>query len=421
MRRTPIGWALFLLTIGALAAAGWVGFTSVGRLRHDAAALAAFNDLALKAQVNLGELRQTLVASVEEPRGRSVATAWTTRVRTLEADVAGLKEVSGDGEGLNSIEAAAAVLETIGPLDELAGAYSDDRRWRTSVDALTAAAARIEAARKIELASAQARSEGGYLQLAYASGAAAMMALLALVLAPTFTRGRDKESAPVETMADGNLSTDSETTTAVATSSVAATGPEPASALPPTLVNAESGEPASGGVPRLDRRKATELRALAGLCTDFARLRDPIELPALLERAARTMDASGFIVWMSDAQRAQLRPALAHGYSAHALARMPAISRVTNNPTAVAWREVSTQVVQTNGMTPGALVVPLLTPEGCVGVLAAEVVHGRESSAAVAATAEIVGAMLSTLVSAPNEVAGRTEPADLPRDLAAQA
>ena len=73
---------------------------------------------------------------------------------------------------------------------------------------------------------------------------------------------------------------------------------------------------AGATLPQIDRRKAPELRAAADLCTDFARLVDGQEMPALLERAAQLLDATGFIVWLADDDGQHLRPSLAHGYRA---------------------------------------------------------------------------------------------------------
>ena len=49
--------------------------------------------------------------------------------------------------------------------------------------------------------------------------------------------------------------------------------------------------------------------------------------------------------------------------------------------------------------TSGALVVPLLTPSGCTGVLAVETQHGSEQAPGVLAAATIIAAMLAQQVS----------------------
>jgi GAF domain-containing protein len=49
-------------------------------------------------------------------------------------------------------------------------------------------------------------------------------------------------------------------------------------------------------------------------------------------------------------------------------------------------------------MSPGALAVPLMTSAGCIGVMAAEIRHGREASESARALARIVAAQFATLV-----------------------
>ena len=68
------------------------------------------------------------------------------------------------------------------------------------------------------------------------------------------------------------------------------------------------------------------------------------------------------------------------------------------------------QTVQTNGMSPGAIVVPLVNASGCLGVMAAEVRHGRENSETARSLARIVAAQVATLVTVPP--AQRTEPGE---------
>jgi GAF domain-containing protein len=168
-----------------------------------------------------------------------------------------------------------------------------------------------------------------------------------------------------------------------------------------------------GSVPAHAGSDVVPLRDAADLCTDFARLVDSQELPALLERAAALLDASGLIVWVADAPRQRLRPVLAHGYPAQALARLPAIPRDADNATAAAYRCSQVELVRSEGSSPGAVAVPILTGDGCVGVMAAEIRHGRETSDATPALARIVAAQLAALVSiAPVQQA---EPPSTPR------
>jgi GAF domain-containing protein len=50
------------------------------------------------------------------------------------------------------------------------------------------------------------------------------------------------------------------------------------------------------------------------------------------------------------------------------------------------------------GQATGAVVVPLMAPRGCVGVLALELRHGGEQSESVRAMATIMAAQLANVV-----------------------
>jgi GAF domain-containing protein len=104
------------------------------------------------------------------------------------------------------------------------------------------------------------------------------------------------------------------------------------------------------------------------------------------------------IVWVTDASGKSLKPLLTYGYPDEALRRIPTLPRDSDNATAAAWRAAVTQVVDATETAPGAIAVPLLVPQGCVGVLAAEIRHGREAAAATRALAQIVAAQLAVLI-----------------------
>jgi hypothetical protein len=145
---------------------------------------------------------------------------------------------------------------------------------------------------------------------------------------------------------------------------------------------------------------AAALEAAAGVCTELARVRDGDELREALGRAARVLDASGVIVWIADAPGRSLKPLLTYGYPEEALRRIPLLPRDADNATAAAWREAAVQVVDATDSAPGAIAVPLLVPEGCTGVLAAEIGNGREASAYTRAVAQILAAQLAVLIPA---------------------
>jgi hypothetical protein len=89
---------------------------------------------------------------------------------------------------------------------------------------------------------------------------------------------------------------------------------------------------------------------------------------------------------------------LAHGYPDQVFARMPTVPRSANNAAAAAYRTAALQVVLTRPGSNGAVVAPLLSPEGCVGALSAEILRGRETADSVQALAAIFAAQLAGML-----------------------
>jgi hypothetical protein len=139
----------------------------------------------------------------------------------------------------------------------------------------------------------------------------------------------------------------------------------------------------------------------AELCTEFGRVRDVDDVKRLLARAAESMDANGLIVWLGSPEGADLYPVVAHGYSPQAVARMPAVSRSANNAAAAAYRTGLQQIVRsTPGRASGAIVAPILAPDGCIGAFSAEIRAGIEQSEGIQALVTIVAAQLAGLFAA---------------------
>ena len=128
-----------------------------------------------------------------------------------------------------------------------------------------------------------------------------------------------------------------------------------------------------------------DVLAAAHLCTELGRVENPSEVQPLLQEAARILDAVGLIVWVWDALAEELRPALAHGYSDRVLAQLPTVRRDADNATAAAFQSAQPCAISASDHASGALVVPLLTPAGCAGVLAIELQHGSEETRSVRA------------------------------------
>ena len=141
-----------------------------------------------------------------------------------------------------------------------------------------------------------------------------------------------------------------------------------------------------------------DLLAAAHLCTELGCICETREAGPLLQGAAKILDAVGLIVWVWDPQRAELRPVLAHGYPDQVLAQLPRVRRDADNATAAAFRSAQTCTVTGNHLASGAVVVPLMTPVGCVGALAVELPHGSEQRESVRALATIFAAQLAMLI-----------------------
>ena len=166
----------------------------------------------------------------------------------------------------------------------------------------------------------------------------------------------------------------------------------PAAAVSPTVVQDAPAAAVNG--------PAVDIPAAARLCSDLARVLDPADLPGLLERSAALLDARGLIVWVADRTGAALFPMFAHGYSSAALSRMRAIHRDDENAAAMCYRLAEDRIVPARTGDQGAIVTPIVTPDGCIGVLAAEVSEGMEADADRRALAGILAAQLATLVTA---------------------
>jgi len=147
------------------------------------------------------------------------------------------------------------------------------------------------------------------------------------------------------------------------------------------------------------------LEALAHLCTELRQVVDRSEVQRLLQKAAGAFDATGLIVWLWEQSSEELRLALVHGYSDKLLAHLPTVKRDADDATAAAFRSKTTCEVASTPHTSGALVVPLLIPEGCGGVLAVELQQGIRSTGSCRAAAIVLAAALAQLVH-------RSRPAD---------
>jgi hypothetical protein len=154
-----------------------------------------------------------------------------------------------------------------------------------------------------------------------------------------------------------------------------------------------------------------DLQAAADVCTAISRLTSSEDLPRLLQQAAAVLDASGMVIWMAAGE--ELFAAAAFGYPPQVIQKLGPINRSAINATAAAWRSEKLQAVSGGHDTRGALAAPMLGPDRCVGVLAAEVSVGQDGDAARRAIAMMFAAQLAAAL-AGWPAASTAAPADVP-------
>ena len=338
------------------------------------AAIRMFDLHAREATDALADVRAGQQAYVAVGQGVAF---WVPKVATRLDDAAGLvndlRQTALTVDGREALDQALTTIADFRGVDKRARDYvkSDQPLMATDVifteggEAVQGAARQVERARVAEHQAADAAEAGTRrIEAISAAGSAAFAALLVIVLVPV-----PRPSAE-ETAADT----------------------VPAAGLP-TLREAAPSSSARTMMPAI--------KSAVQVCTDLARVSDAADLNRLLGNAAEAMDATGLVVWLGNASGVDLRPVLSHGYGAPALARMPAVPRSADNAAAAAYRSGKIQIVlERPGSSAGAIVAPLLAPEGCVGALSAEIRGGGETSDAVQAIAALVAAQLSSVLAA---------------------
>jgi len=383
--------ALALLAVAGLIAAARYIQVNQRRLSEQREALTTFEQTAQPIVVATLELRAAQQAYVAAGQGEAY---WGTRVRSaiqsLSDDLLRLRQLTQDPASQAAIDAAAEQVPKLRDLDKRAIDYArGDQRLmasdliftdgleatRTIIDQVQTAAAKEREAMTASFAATQRA------QL-YAALAAVGLAVIGLIALARVAKRDEVTEAMM--LAQPSRAQEVELLSGLAHASTTGTQPRPtdAAALP-------------GG------NSETHLAAAAELCTEFARVIDPGELPSLLQRSAKLLEAKGLIVWITDPTGATLRPALAHGYSSQALSMMGTLSRDGDTATSAAYREGRIETVPGDSARMAALVVPLMSASGCVGAVAVELPSGYETHPVTQALATIVAAQLAALVAVP--------------------
>jgi hypothetical protein len=393
---------VFLLAIACVAAAGYLVATTETQLVAERSAERVAEGHAHEAALLVERLRTAQQSYVAEGQGPDY---WMKRVAdthaTLEHTLAAL---AADVNAERARAAARHGAELLGQhrrLDQRARAYiADGQRLMASDLIFTESSGTVaELARAIDQARTEARMAAAARiaaltdQQAYVLAAAAAIILVGALLLVVPARPappRDTREALRALLNDGAPAG------SVMLRSERAQPPAPS--VPPTPVARV--EEAVRPEPQASAGFAVDLSATARLCAELARVGDASDVPPLLERAALVLGASGLIVWVADRSGAWLFPLLAHGYPPNVLTRMGSIARDADNAAAAAYRQGELRTVPAHGTLPGALVAPIVTADGCVGVLAAEMLNGGERDGTARAVAAIVAAQLATFVTA---------------------
>ena len=146
---------------------------------------------------------------------------------------------------------------------------------------------------------------------------------------------------------------------------------------------------------------------VAELCVDFGRVLDGRDVPALLDRTVKVLNAKGLVLWVVDTSGTFLRPWLLHGYPEKVVQRLGALQVDSDNMTSLAFRSLQAQTANSRTAdASGAIAVPLVTSSGCVGVLAAELKRQRPDRDTLSA-ARMIAAQLAALASPAGGATGK--------------
>jgi hypothetical protein len=416
---------LLILFIVALGVTAFLYWRSDRQATEAIATARTFDASARAAARTLLDVRSSQQAYVAPGQGGDFWTAKASEgIESLRRALTALRADAMSPEARTALDASRSVIEDFFRLDRRAvdnlrnnqRITASDLIFADGVELSDAALTSLEQARRAEAASRDAVIDTFKRRQLFALFAAAAAAILVvLLLLPGAQPGRlpssllDRSAPPSGSSArviPSPRGQEGETwSPARRAAAHAAPAAEPAAApAPDTPRTPDTGSetPAAAEAASRTPEPATDFGAVASLCSDLARVVDTRALPSLLERAANVLDASGIILWIADPDGRELNPIFAQGYPPQLVNRLGTIPRDALNATAAAFRTSLLQTVRADSISDGAIAAPLVTPGGCVGVMAAEVRHAGERHDTTLAAATIVAAQLATLVGPPS-------------------
>jgi len=387
MGRAWLRLVLVFAGVAALAVAGTFLWSSESQTRTSEASLRLAADAGRRALVDAADLRAAQQAYVVVGQSEDF---WFARVDALSKDLDDVltvfKSHLSSPEALNAADTAATALQDFRQLDKRAREYAHAGQLPQASDVIfgdgfeltqkltTALTQAVTAESVAHDAAAAAARRREATALAAGAGVAAFALLL---LIP----GASKPAGPAVVIAEAPAAPgrthDDLGDFGAATWMASAPAPAPA-------------EP------------AIDLKAVAAVCGDLARVTDTRAVPALLERMAGILDASGIVIWIADPDGRELSPILVYGYPPQMANRLGTIPRDAANVTAAAYRTALLQTVKGDTVSNGAVAAPLVGAGGCLGVMAVEMKNGGEQREPLLAAARILASQLSTLVGPPS-------------------
>lgn len=411
---------LLAIFVASLAVAAYLFRKSESLAASQVTAARTFDASARQAERALVELRASQRGYVAAGQNGDL---WIPRVTQSVDDlrqmIAGLRAQAVAPAAQTSLDEVTSTLGDFAKADKRAAEYvrrgqpllASDVIFADGLDLTNSALAALEQARGAEsgvrLAAAETEAARGVFAL-IAAAASALLAVLLLV-----PRTTPAAAAPAQAERSARLPQPARVeapaaplaVAAVASSSAAIEEPRP---LPPPAAEIAAEPEPVAAVPAAEIYAApappvmsTDFTGVASLCVDLARVVDTRALPSLLDRARTILDASGIILWIADPDGRELNPIFAQGYPPQLINRLGTIPRDAQNATAAAFRTSLLQTVVSDSISAGAIAAPLVTSGGCVGVMAAEVMHDAEREDMKLAAATIVAAQLATLVGPP--------------------
>ena len=407
MTRPFLRLALFIVLLLALATAAYrTALLERALVVEDARAdLAA--ESAHAALDALLDLRASQRAYVAEGQG---VPYWRGRAKsalaTLRTEIDALQRTIGTTTAAGPLEASGEMLTRLSRLEDRIGEHALAGRRSHAEDLIYAddleASSHIERELRAAAATAQTdsrrrKSDLRNQELIILTLAGTVALLVTLLLAPTPAASATKTGVPAagDRTLPNDLPLNLRGTIARASPAPAAPGPASSPAVASSTGTADA--PRSGPPSQAERHAVAGLHAAADLCASLARAQHPNELSVLLAHISRVLDARGTIVWMANSATRTLTPALSSGYQDEALARMGSIDWDAENPAAEVFRRGEARVIESSSDMAAAIVVPLQSPTGCVGVMTAELVAGR-SGAVTVDLARIFAAQLAGLI-----------------------